>query len=367
MGRRRHAGAAQSALERGDFATARRLTAAFPTRFPQSALRNEVRLVEARAASLSGQPKDAVAILEAILAPSTDAQGAAGSRAPGGASAGKKNAAAVALSPSIAQAARYDLALAYRALGRSAEADAILVEARQGPGRARRVGCPVPPRPVTRRRGTLRGIHRSARGISRGKPSRRCRRVCDGPPGDGTHRARPVRCRLEHVDPPCREVSRQQEFAAGTPPARRGRPRGPRARARGRAIQARRRQQEYGTGLTISTNGQTGRRQANEPSRLEPAAAWGGRWPSSANRRKPPQRSPAPSSWRPTTRQPPQWRLPRLAHSRTLATRTPPSRRTRTLRTITRNRTRRRSQVSLAPVCSPGLAGTARRAAISNG
>ena len=64
--------AAQSALERGDFATAGGSPATFPARFPQSTLRNEVRLVEARAASLSGQPKEAVAILEPLVGPGSE-------------------------------------------------------------------------------------------------------------------------------------------------------------------------------------------------------------------------------------------------------------------------------------------------------
>ena len=112
-------GGAQSALERGDGATARRLAETFAARFKLSPLRSEMRLVQARAASLSGQPKDAVAILESLVGPS------AGSPETSQNDAAKK-AAAPALPPALAAAARYDLALAYRAIGRGAEADAIL-------------------------------------------------------------------------------------------------------------------------------------------------------------------------------------------------------------------------------------------------
>ncbi len=104
--------AAHSALERGDFTTARRLARTFSARFRQSELRTEARLLEARALSASGQPADAVAIFESLVAPS----------------AGDKKATTPALPPALAQAARYDLALAYRALGRSAEADTVLAK-----------------------------------------------------------------------------------------------------------------------------------------------------------------------------------------------------------------------------------------------
>ena len=59
--------AAQSALDRGDFATAGRLAGRFPAQFGRSVLRSEARLIEARAAASSGHPKDAVAILETLV------------------------------------------------------------------------------------------------------------------------------------------------------------------------------------------------------------------------------------------------------------------------------------------------------------
>jgi cellulose synthase operon protein C len=120
--------AAQSALGRGDFTTARRLAEAFSARFRQSFLRNEVRLLEARAASLSGQPKDAVAILESLVGPSADGPQAAGLAKARVVNAGDEKERSAALPPALVSAARYDLALAYRAIGRSADGDAILAK-----------------------------------------------------------------------------------------------------------------------------------------------------------------------------------------------------------------------------------------------
>jgi cellulose synthase operon protein C len=102
--------AAQCALERDDAATARRLAATFATRFPQSPLKNEVRLIDARAASSQGKPKEAVAILESLL--ERDDRSAKALSQP--------------LSASLSQAVRYELALAYRETGQKAESEAIL-------------------------------------------------------------------------------------------------------------------------------------------------------------------------------------------------------------------------------------------------
>jgi len=110
--------AAQSALDRGDFATARRLAGRFAGQFSRSPLRAEVRLIEARAAALAGNPKEAVAILESLLEPHVD-------RTNG-------NAPAATPPPALAEAARYDLALAYRTLGQSARAEAILTGLAKG-------------------------------------------------------------------------------------------------------------------------------------------------------------------------------------------------------------------------------------------
>ena len=102
--------AAQCALERNDPATARRLAGSFATRFPQSPLRAEVRLMEARAASSERKPKEAVAILESLL-PLQDRSAQRPSST---------------LPPAMSRAARYELALAYRATGQKAQSEAIL-------------------------------------------------------------------------------------------------------------------------------------------------------------------------------------------------------------------------------------------------
>ena len=102
--------AAQAALDRGDLAGARRLAGTFMTTFPKSPLEPEVRLIEARAAAQQGKHDEAVAMLKLLVAPPT---AAAGKPAP-------------ALTPALNQAARYELALSYRALGQSALADPIL-------------------------------------------------------------------------------------------------------------------------------------------------------------------------------------------------------------------------------------------------
>jgi cellulose synthase operon protein C len=102
--------AAQTALDRGDLKGARRLAGSFAARFPQSPLRFEVRLIEARAVAHDGKHEDAVAILKSLIDPA-----ARGTKQP-----------APALSPALEQGARYELALAYRALGKSVLADEIL-------------------------------------------------------------------------------------------------------------------------------------------------------------------------------------------------------------------------------------------------
>jgi TolA-binding protein len=102
--------AAQLALEQQDAATARRLAATFTTRYPQSPLFAEVKLIEARAASLQGKPGEAIAILEPLVkVPEAKVQPNAAN-----------------LAPALSQAVRYELAIAYRAVGRSADANAAL-------------------------------------------------------------------------------------------------------------------------------------------------------------------------------------------------------------------------------------------------
>ena len=111
--------AAQTAMDRGDPVTARRLAGQFAGRFPRSPLRDEVRLIEARAAAMAGEHRAAVALLESLLAPAH----------PGAPPQGSEPQA----SPAVVPSARYELALAYRALGRSAEAEAILARLAEGP------------------------------------------------------------------------------------------------------------------------------------------------------------------------------------------------------------------------------------------
>ena len=103
--------AAQTALDRKDAATARRLAGQFADPLPRSPLRGEVRLIEARAAAMAGDHRAAATLLESLLKP------------PGGGGAGR---APPTLPPALAQDARYELALAYRALGRPAEAEKLL-------------------------------------------------------------------------------------------------------------------------------------------------------------------------------------------------------------------------------------------------
>lgn len=111
--------AAQLALEQEDAPAVRRLAASFATHYPNSPLLPEVRLIEARAASLQGKPGDAVAILEPLLA-----------RSPA-----KAQSTSAGSSPDLSPAIRYELAIAYRAVGRSADADANLSRlTNEGPG-----------------------------------------------------------------------------------------------------------------------------------------------------------------------------------------------------------------------------------------
>ncbi|MGC8643580.1 MAG: tetratricopeptide repeat protein, partial [Isosphaeraceae bacterium] len=106
--------AAKLALEERDHAAALALARSFPERFPQSPHGPEVRAIEGRALLAGGQPKEAVRILEPLVGPGKD---------PG---MGNQSRARSNLDPAVAEAARYDLALAYRATGQSARADALL-------------------------------------------------------------------------------------------------------------------------------------------------------------------------------------------------------------------------------------------------
>ena len=108
-----------------------------PTRFPDSPLRGETRLIEARAAAMKGDHRAAASLLEALLKPAAGGDGA-------GQSPQK-------LPPALAQDARYELALAYRALGRIGRRRQAARDPGRRAGRAFRRRRPVPPGPGTRR------------------------------------------------------------------------------------------------------------------------------------------------------------------------------------------------------------------------
>jgi TolA-binding protein len=110
--------AAQSALDRGDRAAARRLAGRFAARFYQSPLLPQVQLIDARAAAQEGKHAEAVAILKSLVEPPAEAE--------------TKTAPAPSLPPALAEAARYELALSYRSLGQTALAEAILAGLAQG-------------------------------------------------------------------------------------------------------------------------------------------------------------------------------------------------------------------------------------------
>jgi cellulose synthase operon protein C len=104
--------AAATALDRKDAGAARHLAAQLAAKYPGSPLRGEARLIEARAAAMAGDHQTAASLLEALLRP-PDMDG-------------KPIVVPLPLSPAVLQDARYELALAYRALGRSADAEKLL-------------------------------------------------------------------------------------------------------------------------------------------------------------------------------------------------------------------------------------------------
>ena len=93
--------AARLALDACDHAEVRTLASSFAGRFPDSPLKADARLVEARAAMAEGRPREAIATLSASLAEDKP-------------------------SPESAQALTYYLGQAYRDAGQSARADEIL-------------------------------------------------------------------------------------------------------------------------------------------------------------------------------------------------------------------------------------------------
>ena len=82
---------------RHDYTTARRLAGKFSAQFLQSALSKRSRdLIEARAASLSGDPKEAVAILETLVGPSPGNPKDGGAASEGATTRGKQRAVTLA-------------------------------------------------------------------------------------------------------------------------------------------------------------------------------------------------------------------------------------------------------------------------------
>jgi TolA-binding protein len=108
---------AQLALETGDHSGALALARSFPQRFPVSPLIPEVRLTEARALLAGGEAREAATILEALAGDGNE-QGPEG----------KDKAQSPRLSPAALTAARYDLALAYRASGQPERARSLLAK-----------------------------------------------------------------------------------------------------------------------------------------------------------------------------------------------------------------------------------------------
>ncbi|WP_435017824.1 tetratricopeptide repeat protein [Tundrisphaera sp. TA3] len=100
--------AAGLALDARDIPEARRLAGGFAAKFPDSPLKADARLIDARAALAAGQPGEAIALL---------GEGFAADKP----------------SPATAQAGRYYLGLAYRANNQPAEAAAILDAVAQAP------------------------------------------------------------------------------------------------------------------------------------------------------------------------------------------------------------------------------------------
>ncbi len=93
--------AAALALDAGDLAGARGLAGPFASRFPESPLKGDARLIDARAALASGRPKEAIAALDGPMEADRP-------------------------SPSVARAAALCLALAYQKDGQPGKAAAVL-------------------------------------------------------------------------------------------------------------------------------------------------------------------------------------------------------------------------------------------------
>ncbi len=102
---------ARVALKRGRGTEARGIAADFPTHFPRSPLVPEAILIEARAAALEKKPRDAAQILERLLATSATSKE----------------------KPPWFATARYELALADQAIGKTKDAELLLEDLADGP------------------------------------------------------------------------------------------------------------------------------------------------------------------------------------------------------------------------------------------
>jgi cellulose synthase operon protein C len=109
--------AAQASVELGESAQARKLARELVAKFPKSPLCGEARLIEARTAMLDAKPDLAIAILEPLL----------------GLKAANPDTPKVTLAAATVPVAQYELALAYRALGKSALGDSLLATLARGP------------------------------------------------------------------------------------------------------------------------------------------------------------------------------------------------------------------------------------------
>ena len=192
-----------------------------------------------------------------------------------------------ALPPALAAAARYDLALAYRAVGRSAEADAILAnlaKAQAGP--------------ITADAQFLVGQSHLDAGRYAEAVAPLEGYLAANPRGDVAEFAMAhlvmARLALGQSDAAwkmlarlAQDVSRKQEPAAGTAASRRGSSQGSPGRASRGAVQARRGQCETRARRGSVAGRQTGRRDHAERFRYEPTADWDALWPSLASRLKP--------------------------------------------------------------------------------
>ncbi len=192
-----HARSAQLALDAGDHATALSLARTFPERFPKSKFAADVRLIEARALLASGQAEEAADRLELLLG--------LGKKPEGGAST-----ASAQLSPAALTRARYDLALAYRAAGKSAKADALLASLASSSKEPASADAQFLIGQEAVEQGRFTEAIEPLRAVLEGKPTGRRGRLCTGASGNGRARAEASGRGLENTCPARLELPAQQ-------------------------------------------------------------------------------------------------------------------------------------------------------------